>query len=90
MTAKHKHGAADVAKLIKINAALLEALKALLARDQRNTCTHEETHRGGVIWEICDRCDAKWADDEGGRPKWNDPPEWNAARAAIKKAEGRL
>ena len=33
-----------------------------------NTCLHEDTHRGGVIWEICSSCGAKWADDEGGKP----------------------
>ena len=35
---------------------LHDALAALLKRDVRNTCTHEETHRGGAIWEICDQC----------------------------------
>lgn len=29
-------------------------------------CLHESRHRGGVIWEICDDCGAKWTDDEGG------------------------
>lgn len=63
--------------------ALREALAGLLARDIRNTCTHENSHRGGAIWEICDDCEAKWADDEGGKPVWVDPPEWVAARAAL-------
>ena len=35
----------------------------------RNVCLHEETHRGGVIWTICDQCGMKWADDEGGVPE---------------------
>jgi hypothetical protein len=64
----------------------LEALKKLLRRDQRNTCQHESTHRGGFLWEICDDCGAKWADDEGGKPGWIDPPEWTAAESAIAKA----
>lgn len=64
------------------------ALKALLSRDERNTCTHEDTHRGGFLWEICGSCGAKWADDEGGKPKWDDPPEWVAARAALAR-EGK-
>lgn len=64
--------------------ALLEALKEMLHRDERNTCRHEETHRGGAIWEICDSCGAMWADDEGGKPEWEDPKEWTQARAAIK------
>ena len=28
---------------------LAEALRAVLNRDERNTCSHEETHRGGVL-----------------------------------------
>lgn len=39
-----------------------------LADIERNTCEHEDTHRGGSIWEICDSCGKKWADDEGGKP----------------------
>lgn len=67
--------------------ALLEALKGMLHRDERNTCRHEETHRGGAIWEICDSCGAMWADDEGGKPEWEDPKELTQARAAIKTVE---
>jgi len=65
------------------NARLGCALKNLLDRDERNTCRHEETHRGGFLWEICDCCGAKWADDMGGKTEWKDPPEWVAARAAL-------
>jgi len=65
------------------NARLREALKNLLDRDERYTCQHEETHRGGFLWEICDCCGAKWADDMGGKTEWKDPPEWVAARAAL-------
>ena len=64
--------------------ALLEVLEGMLRRDERNTCRHAETHRGGVLWEICDSCGAMWADDEGGKPEWEDPKEWTQARAAIK------
>jgi len=67
---------------------LVAALKALLRRDERETCQHQETHREGFIWEVCDRCEMRWADDECGKPEWRDPPEWEAARAAIAKAEG--
>ena len=67
--------------------ALLAALKGVLLRDERNTCRHEETHRGGAIWEICDSCGAMWADDQGGKPKWENPKEWTQARAAIKAVE---
>ena len=65
------------------NARLREALKNLLDRDERNTCQHEETHRGGFLWEICDVCGAKWADDMGGKTEWKDPPEWVGARDAL-------
>jgi hypothetical protein len=76
------------ARLIAAAPELLAALQALLRRDERNTCTHQETHRGGAIWEICDECGLNWADDRGGKPKWEDPAEWQAARAAIAKATG--
>jgi hypothetical protein len=36
-----------------------------------------------VLWTICNSCGAKWADDEGGMPEWQDPPEWEQARAAL-------
>jgi len=69
---------------------LHDALLAVLKRDIRNTCVHEETHRGGAIWEICDQCGAKWADDEGGRPEWKDPSEWGKAQDALDKAQKHL
>lgn len=47
-----------------------EALVAALRLDQ--TCEHEDTHRGGAIWTICDQCGKQWADDEGGFQP--DPP----------------
>ena len=72
------------------NNELYDALKALLRRDEINTCAHEDVHRAGNIWTICDACGAKWADDEGGKPEWKDPPEWEAARAALAKAEVQL
>lgn len=74
-----------IAALRKENKALRDALKGLLDRDMRNTCQHEDTNRGGAIWEICSQCGAKWADDEGGIPEWKDPPEWKAAIDALAK-----
>ena len=47
---------------------LILHLRYVLEYAERETCTHEETHRGGAIWEICDSCGAKWADDAGGKP----------------------
>ena len=73
----------ESAQLRAENARLRKALKNLLDRDERYTCQHEETHRGGFLWEICDCCGAKWADDMGGKTEWKDPPEWVAARAAL-------
>lgn len=66
-----------------VKAKTRNALRALLDRDMRNTCQHENTHRGGVLWEICDDCGGEWADDRGGKPAWKDPPEWDMARAAL-------
>lgn len=65
----------------------LDALKNLLAWAERNTCTHEDTHRGGTLWEICDYCGQKWADDEGGRPSFEWPAEIVAARNALAQHE---
>jgi hypothetical protein len=73
----------QVAKLTEQRDLAVDALKKLLQRDMRNTCQHEETHRGGVIWEICDSCGASWEDHLGGKPEWKDPIEWVHALAAI-------
>lgn len=47
---------------------VVNVLKGVTDYAARNTCLHEDTHRGGVLWEICDSCGMKWADDKGGRP----------------------
>ncbi|WP_394060597.1 hypothetical protein [Alcaligenes sp. WGS1538] len=70
----------------KVDAALLNALLALVAYAEWNTCIHEDTHRGGGIWEICNDCGAKWADDEGGKPAFEWPQEIRIARALIDAA----
>lgn len=57
-----------------MNNRQIEIFKNLLSYAERNTCLHEETHRGGLMWEICDSCGRKWADDEGGKPE--DAHEW--------------
>ena len=62
---------------------LVKALQRLLSWSDRQVCTHEETHRGGAIWEICDMCGAKWADDEGGKPEFKWPDEIEGARTAL-------
>ena len=62
---------------------LEEALENLLRFAEFRICRHESTHRGGVIWTICDDCGAKWADDEGGKPKFKEPKEIVNARKAL-------
>ena len=62
---------------------LIEAAEALLKRDERNTCQHENTIRGGTLWTLCQDCGRKWADDEGGFPGFQEPPEWEALREAV-------
>lgn len=64
--------------------SFLKVFKDLLKYAERKTCLHDETHRGGYIWEICDSCGAKWADDEGGKPA--NAHEWPAEIAAAQQA----
>lgn len=64
---------------------LLEVINALVQEIERKTCTHEETHRGGTLWEICDACGAKWADDAGGKPKFKWPDAVIKARELLGK-----
>ncbi|MDY1279595.1 hypothetical protein ACM8AR_21515 [Pseudomonas aeruginosa] len=61
----------------------LDLLHGLISEVERKTCCHEETHRGGAIWEICDSCGAKWADDEGGKPEFAWPESVDKARAFL-------
>lgn len=62
-------------------------VRELVEHIERNTCTHEETHRGGAIWEVCDSCGARWADDEGGKPTFKWPPIVEKARAELAAAQ---
>ncbi len=52
----------------------LTILRNLLVFAEQKVCLHENTYRGGGIWEICYDCDKKWADDRGGKP--SDAHEW--------------
>lgn len=67
---------------MEMNKALY-LLHGLVREVERKTCCHEETHRGGAIWEICDSCGAKWADDEGGKPEFAWPESVEKARAFL-------
>ena len=62
---------------------LRDALKNLLSYAERNECHHENTHRGGIIWTICDDCGGKWADDQSGLKPYCEPVEITAARQAL-------
>lgn len=62
---------------------VIEAARDLLRFAERNQCAHEETHRGGAIWTICDACGKKWADDEGGFKPHQEPSEIAALRDAL-------
>jgi hypothetical protein len=70
--------------------ALIERTEKLAQFAASQGCMHEETYRGGAIWEICRDCGAKWADDEGGRPEWEEPAAITAAWRAIEAARSAL
>ena len=71
----------------EVIALLVEAAKALVSFASINICDHSQTHRGGFIWEICDDCGAKWADDQGGKPEYLEPAEFANMRAALAAAK---
>ena len=60
-----------------------KALSNLVNYVERNTCQHEETHRGGFLWTICDECGRRWADDQGGFVPYFDPPELAQAKRVL-------
>jgi hypothetical protein len=60
-----------------------DLIASLVREIERNTCTHEETHRGGVIWEICDSCGAQWSDDRNPKPEFQWPDCVEAARTLL-------
>ncbi len=66
---------------------LRDALLRLI-RDVRY-CSHDDTHRGGAIWTICDQCGQRWADDEGGfKPNPLDEIVDGARNALDYKSDG--
>jgi hypothetical protein len=64
---------------------LVDGLRKAITQAEIRICTHDETHRGGAIWEICDQCGAKWADDEGGKPEFKWPEAIVELNALIVK-----
>lgn len=63
--------------------ALRDSLTKLVSYSSAQVCLHETTHRGGAIWEICEDCGAKWADDEGGMPEPSVPKQIVDAYAVL-------
>ncbi|MBB5762104.1 ribosomal protein L37AE/L43A [Methylorubrum rhodesianum] len=61
-----------------------KVMRDLIAEHDKHACLHEETHRGGAIWTICDHCGRKWADDEGGFQPYEEPAAVTAAWALLK------
>lgn len=66
---------------------LYSVLNRLVSFADNQICRHEETHRGGLLWEICDFCGAKWADDKGGKPEFVEPKEISDAYRALGEIE---
>lgn len=62
---------------------LRAALAALTDYAERQECLHEDTHRAGFLWTICDGCGRKWADDEGGFVPYSEPPALAQARRVL-------
>lgn len=60
-----------------------KVMRDLIAEHDKHICLHEETHRGGAIWTICDHCGRKWADDEGGFQPYKEPAAVTAAWTAL-------
>jgi uncharacterized Zn finger protein (UPF0148 family) len=64
---------------------LVAALEGLLKYAELSECPHDDLSRGGTIWTLCNRCGAKWADDEGGFKTSAEPKQITEARAALAK-----
>lgn len=75
-TGKPVLAAPDVARLV-------DALEDVVSEIESNTCPHDNTYRGGAIWEICEDCGGKWADDMGGKPEFAWPESVETARNLI-------
>ncbi len=76
-----------VASIKDDHSSLRETLEATLRHLYDVTCAHENTHRGGAIWTICDDCGQKWSDDRNPKPEntWPDIiPRLEAELEALK------
>ncbi len=75
-------------QLLAEHEAMRKALERLANDAEAQLCQHESTHRGGVLWTICDECGRKWADDEGGFAPYQEPEYIARARAALSPLQG--
>ena len=73
----------DAAMRASASVMWVQLSKDLLREVERNTCSHEETHRAGFLWEVCDMCGAAWAADEGGKPDLKRPEVVERARTML-------
>lgn len=64
---------------------IIDIIQELLNESYRNTCMHEETHREGIIWEVCDRCGCRWSDDRNPKPPYSEPEIWVQAEKLLRK-----
>lgn len=101
MTAEKLHNKSDIAAELaqrdyeKASAigyleALMKDMRQLQNYAEGQVCQHETTHRGGALWEICDECGAKWADDEGGKPDFEMPKELQRGQEALATVQQAL
>lgn len=61
-------------------------MQALVHHIEQETCQHEETYRGGAIWEICRDCGEKWSDDRNPKPEFAWPKCVEDARVLLAAA----
>ena len=66
-----------------------KAARALARYVEQIECRHENTHRGGIIWTICDDCGRSWADDRGGFKPYKEPQSLKDTVRALAALEGK-
>ncbi len=72
---------------------LAEVVALVVNEASLKMCLHEETHRAGAIWSVCDQCGVKWADDEPKplpkQPRWYPMATQALARYSVEKEKQR-
>lgn len=79
----NRHYAAMLSAAPAPEGGAVAMIRALLDHIDRETCHHDNLKRGGVQWTICEDCDRKWADDQGGFKPHVDAPPVAAARLYL-------